>query len=234
MNSIWDRLGAAMGIAFVALFTIGAANVFAVEGPESPAEADEIVAFFTENISSFRLGLTLMLLGAAALLWFSGSVWRALRNAEPDGRLSAIALGSGVLTAGFYLASVGMLGSYLTVRWEEMDPLVTQSLFEAGGFAFAFVFLGGTLLRAAFAGAASLAAIRFGGLPKWLGWIGLLVALANLVGSFVLFEGAEEGIIGNIAFFSFILGFSVWILLTSIYLMIKPGGGAAPAAQAGP
>lgn len=230
----WDRLGAATGIVFVALFTIGAANVFGVEGPEGGAEADEIVAFFTENLSKLELGLTLMLLGAAALLWFSGSVWRALRNAEPDGRLSAIALGAGVLTAGFYLATTGMLGSYMTVKWEDLDPVVTQSLFEAGGFAFAFAFLGGTVLRAAFAGAASLAAIRFGGLPKWLGWIGLVVALGNLVGSFVLFEGTDNGIIGNIAFFSFILGFGVWILLTSIYLVIKPGGGgAAPAAQAG-
>lgn len=230
-KTTWERLGAANGIAFVALFTIGAFRLFSVEGPESGADADRISSFFIDNGPSFRLGLLLMLFGGGALLWFSASVWAALRGADPDGRLSAITLGAGMLTAGFSLATTGMLTSYTITDWDKLDAPVAQSLFETGGYAFSFIFVGGALLRAAFVGAASLATLRFGGLPKWLGWVGMIVALANLMGTFQIVEASENGVFSNVAFFSLIMGFSLWVLLASIYLVRYPkGNSAAPIA----
>jgi hypothetical protein len=56
--------------------------------------------------------------------------------------------------------------------------------------------------------ASAMVALRYGGLPRWLAWIQVLVALVLL-----------SGVIGWAAL---IFAFPVWVLVTS-YLLWRPG-----------
>ena len=61
---------------------------------------------------------------------------------------------------------------------------------------------------------AGLSVVRFGGLPKWLGWVAIVLAVA----------GATP--IGFVAF----LGGALWVLIVSILLSVRARGASAPPA----
>ena len=63
---------------------------------------------------------------------------------------------------------------------------------------------------------AGLSVVRFGGLPKWLGWVAIVLAVA----------GATP--IGFVAF----LGGALWVLIVSILLAVRARGASAPPAAA--
>jgi hypothetical protein len=207
----WERWSAAAGIVFVVLFVA----LFFVS-PETPpdATAQSLAAFYNERgVAGPVVDFYLVGLGAAALLWFSGTVRATLRRAEGEpGRLSSLAFGGGAAAA--MLLVVG--GSLFIAPAAEVvfgdltaiDPVLDETIGTAGFLAVNFAMIPAALMFTA----ASLVALRTGVLPPWFGWVGLIAAfilVANLLLSAVLFF---------VGFYVFL----AWILVTSVLLLARP------------
>ena len=91
-----QQISAAGGILFVALSLIGQLLIQA-GGAEPPfdASAQEIARFFQERDSDlFQVGGFVSALAVVAFLWFVGSLWRALRDAEESSSPLSVARSS--------------------------------------------------------------------------------------------------------------------------------------------
>lgn len=94
-NLNWERIAAASGVLFVALFVIA----FFVPGtPPAPGDSRaDWIAYTLDKSKELKLSAILFGLAMIAFLWFLGSLAAALRNGgEP--RLAAVAFGGGVAT----------------------------------------------------------------------------------------------------------------------------------------
>jgi hypothetical protein len=58
--------------------------------------------------------------------------------------------------------------------------------------------------------AASLVILRWGGLPRWFAWVGLVVALALIL---------------NVLYFFGLFVWPAWVLLASVVLLLRPVAG---------
>jgi len=68
-------------------------------------------------------------------------------------------------------------------------------------------------------GSVSAGILRTGMMPKWLGWLGALVALLSVGGSLIGVSGNDS--VMGILFISF-LTFSLWLVIVSIVMLRKP------------
>ena len=224
---VWERTGAATGIVFVVLFLIA----FALDLHDFPdpglVRADEIVMFIEAHRS--RLGLVAILYAVSwtAFLWFMGSLRSGLAVVEPSRRLSSIAFGAGIVIVALSLVMSGLRAEIVLADFTtEVDAAVTArwTLYDASGGLFAIT----PFPRAVILGSASLAILRFGGLPRWLGWVGLVSALVNLTGGFDYLAPANVSYTGHPL--ADLISFVLWVLLASGALVWSP----SPASRAAP
>jgi hypothetical protein len=216
----WERIGAATGLVFVVLFLVA----FGLELSEFPdpglVGADEIVVFVEAN--QLRLGLvsTLFALSWTAFLWFMGSLRSRLAAVEPTQRLSSVAFGAGVVIVGLSLALSGLRLEVVMADFTVVERTAVVSrwvLFDASDG-----FLGITPFpRAVLLGTASLVILRFGGLPRWLGWLGLVGAIVNLVGGFDYLAPSDVSFTGYPL--ADLMVFLIWVLIASGILVWSPG-----------
>jgi hypothetical protein len=209
-----EQWGAATGILFV--IALVAAFVF---GPDKPPGYDEsaqqVLSYVQENRDETQASTALIVLGGFLFLWFLGTLGRALRVGQGEGRLATVAVAGGVATIA--VAAVGQAAFWAASYHTDLDPGVVRGLYDLGSGAFLLV----GLAIAALIGASSLAAIRSGVLPSWLGVFGEVFALFTLVVTVVgTFQetGAfspSDGALGLLVF----VGFLIWTLATSIVLV---------------
>ena len=148
-----------------------------------------------------------------ALVFFGGHLRRVLAAAEgPGGMLSAIAF-AGTVVMALGIAIDMTISIALAEAAEDVEPAAVQALQALWDNDFVPIALGIEL----FLLSTGLAIVRHGGLPKWLGWVALVLALLGMTP------------LGFAAF----LGGAVWILTASILLAVRAragaGGGAPPA-----
>jgi hypothetical protein len=159
--------------------------------------------------------ITSALIGTFAVIffiWFGGVLRAALLRAEGgEGRLSMLAF-AGILTIGIS----GAIGSALTFTVadtvNEVPAGVTQTLsvlsedfflpFPAGIAVFTF--------------ATGICVLRYGGLPRWLGWVAIVIGVVSVT---------PIGFVGFLAVF-------LWVLVVSIVLYLR--GAGAPTTTAPP
>ena len=211
-----ERFGAATGA--IAAILILASVVFGIDEPPGfDDSAEQVADFVADNHGALQATTALTVLAGALFVWFLGSLTLALREAERPGpaRLATVALAGGVLAITF-----GGIGTGL--QWaaslHELDAPAVQALWDSGVIAFGFsAGIGFAVLVAA----SSVVALTSGGLPRALGWYGLVLALFTIVvatvgtfsetGAFSL----SDGFLGFLAFF----GFLVWLFVTSVVLV---------------
>jgi len=187
-------MGAACGIVYVVLLIGGGS----IGGP------DLGIAFFVE------------VLAFLFFLFFLGSLWGALRRAEKgNGWLSATAFGAGVMSVTIKLGSAAPVLAARYRAGEGLDPQLARTLQDINNASFALTFFPLAVLLAAFA----IVAIRSGALPRWLGWIGAVLAVAFIGG----------GVAGSVNLESEWAGlpmilFTVWVIATSVVLIRRAGG----------
>lgn len=217
-NHLWQRLGAASGIVYV--LVILAPDLI----PRGPSEeltmtAAEAMAQSCATITAARLTDAIVpishILGYLFFLFFLGSLWSALRRAEGgDGWLSAAAFGGGLVSLAIRLGSATVSLAVVHNSCAGIDAQLFQILTnDVGGAALFLSFFPLAVLSVACA----VMAIRFGApLPRWLGWMSAVVAVALLV----------DGMAGTMyardfgpSFFPFML----WVLVTSIILIQRVG-----------
>ena len=167
-------IGPLTGILFVVLFIV--AVLVGGETPDTDDPAREIVDFYIDNDDSQVVASGLLALGCVALVFFLGSLRRALRAAAGDeGGLSTIALLGGVVIAVGASIFAG-IGFTLGDAADELPPAAILTLNALNSDMFFTVAVG----TAVFNLALGLAVLRHGGLPRALGWVALVIGIAGL------------------------------------------------------
>lgn len=204
----WDRYGAVAGVAFVVLVVISA---FIAGSPPEPTDAPRAIhEFYRDHERALKAGVFLSGLGAAAFLWFLGSLWSTLRQPENTRRLATIAAGGGVATIAFALVS-SAITSTTALRIGDLAPPQAKFFYTLQSVVITMA----SFSIAALVAATSVAALRAKVFPAWLGWSGLVLTLAWLLaGLGVASERSALFIFGFIVFLLWL----VWVLVISFFL----------------
>jgi uncharacterized protein DUF4386 len=187
------------GIAFVALFI--AVFVLLGEGQDATKKsAEQIVKYYKDHETTQTIGSLLIGIASILLLFFAGYLRRVLRAADPTGSLPDVAFaGAIVFAAGASVA--GSIHLALPDLADDVPPEVLQAINAIDYDLFMYFPVGlGTMILAS-----ALSTIRHGAFPKWLGWVGVVLA--------VLFVTP--------GFFVGLIGCPLWILIASVILMMR-------------
>jgi hypothetical protein len=202
-----NRLAALTGAAFLLLAIISVA----VGGGEPPDPADdsaqEIIDFYVDEEDGIWIGAILQTLAAGALVFFGGYLRKVLHAAEGAGHtLSHVVLaGATILATGLALDATINIALVETV--EDIEPSAVQALSALWTNDFLVLALGGFV----FILSAGLSIVRHGALPKWLGWVAIVIGVAAITPA---------------GFFAF-LAAALWIAVTSVMLAMREGSDTA-------
>lgn len=167
-------VGPLTGILFVVLAIVAA--VVAGETPATDDSRQEIVSYYLENDDENAIAAWILALGCVALLFFLGSLRRALRAAAgDDGGLSTVALLGG-LTIAVGASIFAGIGFTLGDAADDLPTSAVLTLNALNSDMFFTVAVG----TAVFNLGLGLAILRHGGLPRPLGWVALVIGIVGL------------------------------------------------------
>lgn len=197
------------GVAFIVVLIVG--FLVAGEPPDANSPPREIIDHYVDNKDSVMAGTFLSIVAAALLIFFGGVLRSALRAAEgPGGVLSAVAF-AGTIVMATGAAIDATISLALADRADDIAPVGVQALQALWDNDWPPIALGAALLLFA----AGLSIARHGALPRWLGWVGVVLGIIGLT---------------PVGFFAFPLG-GLWLLIVSVMLTLRMRA-EAPAATA--
>jgi hypothetical protein len=211
------------GIAAIVFVVALVVSIYALTPSDMPKPNDS-PAKWASSISRYRdrLEVSNYIGGVAivALLFFSSALSNFFARIEgPLRGPSTLIIAGGVAMAATGLAGETIVAVlyYRTGRGSDLG--VVRMLVDGSTLAFTLI---GFPIAVLFAGA-GISILRNGGLPRWLGWFGLLVALLNLARAGAL---ATHGTFGNRGFFSGVgyVGFLAllgWSLVAGVLLLAR-------------
>lgn len=171
------RIGALAGILFVILIVVG----FIVQGDVNPEPSDPSAAIAREleNDRDQRdAGSYIGLLGWLSFFWFLAYFRKRLQEAEGEGGwLTSGAYGGGLVAAAMLLVAVSFDLASTSISNYGPDTQVAKTI-VALSWNYHWV-IGPPLI--AMTGVASIIIVRFGALPRWIGWIGILPTVTLLL-----------------------------------------------------
>jgi hypothetical protein len=214
----WQRVGAISGLLFVVLYFLAFFGLQDLDFPPAgTASALEIRSFFEREQTRIALSTVAFTAGWTAFLWFVASIRRPGPTPETVRRLEFVAVCAGVLVAGLSLASIALQAEIVLAdpTTDEATLLSQLALFDASGGPSGIT----PFLRAAFVGALSIVALREGGLWRWVGRFGLLVAALNVLGGIDFVIPADWSLTGHPLLD--LLAFLAWVLLASVVLLMQ-------------
>lgn len=187
---------------------------FAVLGetPNSDAPTSEVVNFFKDNQDEAGISAGLLALASLFLVWFAASLRGVLRQAGDDAdRLATISFTGLIFVAlgflcfaGFNAALSDVADNASTVPGEVVQAIsVLNEDF--------FPILGVGIVMAMFA--TGLTIVRHGPFPRWLGWVGIAIAILFIPVWFIGFPGT-----------------GLYLLVLSVLMFRASGTGQADAA----
>jgi hypothetical protein len=203
------RLVPLAGVAAVVLFVI--ATIVSGDTPDGDDSVRKIVSFYRDNDTEQQWAAALVTWGLALFLLFASGLWRVLRDAETERRAaSSLALvGSALFAVGgtIFAGLTFTLGDLA----DNLGPGSLQTLNALNSDMFFPVALG----MFTFLMGAGASVINTEALPKWLGWVSVVLAVLALT---------------PLGFFVF-LAMALWILIVSAVLYMR-GATPSPAARA--
>ncbi len=223
--SRWERPALASGIVFAVLqiAAIVFATVFLLSklppvGAPLPewAEALMQIPTMTVNIANY-----LLLLPVPFFLLFLGGLFGVLRRAEGgSGALSVSVLGAGIAVAVTWPFGILIAGISSSIVAASGDLATAFALDGMAPFSLALSAFPRTVLLVA----TSLLLLDRRLAPRWMGWVGLALALVSLIGTAMLLVGDLFPVLA--------LGtllFELWVLALSVSL-VRSGRTASQAA----
>lgn len=162
------------GVAFVVLLIIG----FIVGGePKSADEpVNEVVDFYVDNKSSVQAGAIIGGLAMLMLVVFAAYLRRVLRDAGGPGEIwSALSFAGLVVVAIGFAIDITILIA-LSEAAEDVNPVAVQALQALWDNDFVPIALG----VVTFLLGTGIAIARSGVLPKWLGWLMIVLVIVGV------------------------------------------------------
>lgn len=196
------RAAAIAGILFAGLL-IAVLVLFLSAVPKDPLEEG---AWLSVSVGKVVVAINLMPFAGIAFLWFIGVVRDRLGDAE-DRLFSTVFLGSGLLFLAMLFVAAAVFGAMVAVHAARPESLANSTTFAlARAFAYSIVNVYAIKMAGVFMMVTSTLALRTGFLARWIGILGLVLALSLLFGS-QLFD------------WSFAV-FPAWVLLISGYILV--------------
>jgi hypothetical protein len=201
------------GVGFVVLLILS--FIIAGEPPDADDGAQKVVEFYVDNKDEVQLGVAISAIAALLLVYFGAILRKALAESEGarGGVLPNVAFAGTVMMALGAMVD-GTLMFAMAEAGKDVDPVALQAMQAIWDNDFFPIALGIVCLLSA----TGLSVVRYGGLPKWLGWVAIALAIVGVTP------------IGFVAF----MGGAVWLLVVSIVLTLRRRSGAVepPAATA--
>ncbi len=212
MTDRWSKLAPLTGVLF-AVLVVAAIFSNSAETPKASAGAVKVVAFYSVHRSEVETSAILFALAFLVLVLFAGALRSYLRRTPAAEGLGALVLAGGILmTAGALIGTGVEYG--LAHNLHSLSPETARTLNFLSQELFLPV-LGGAFVLAVCSG---LAILRGAALPKWLGWVAIVLGIAAIIPP---------------ASFPALLGFVIWSIVVSI-LMYRRTGAAADTSAAVP
>jgi hypothetical protein len=172
MGTNRDWIAPLTGLAFVVLVIIA----FAIGGePPDPTDnsVEEVVDFWVDNDSAQMFSAALAAVAGTLFVFFGGYLRKVLRTAEgPGGILSAVAF-AGVIIFALGIAIDSTIAFALADSAEDIEPDAVQALSALYNNDFVPFALGIQV----FLLATGISVVRHGALPKWIGWVAIVLAV---------------------------------------------------------
>jgi hypothetical protein len=212
-----ERFAPLAGVVFFVLIVL--TFVLSGDTPSTDDSTSDVVSFWSAHDSRMIAAAVIGTFAAIFLIWFGGSLRSALRQAEGGtGRLSTLAF-AGILVIAISGAISGTVQFAAADSVGDVPASVTQTLSTLNEEFFLPFPVGTVILMAA----TGICALRFGALPRWLGWTSIVIAILSVAGP-----------LGFVAF----LALFVWVLVVSVLLYQRgpetPGTTATTATSAPP
>lgn len=168
--------------------------------PKGDASAAEVFAHYSDNRTQGLIAAVLLAVSTNPLMAFAASLRQRARTVMPDSMLPSFAFGAGIVAAAGFIGAAGVHLA-LSDYGRDIDPAAAQALnaLDADSFVLFTAGLSALVL------AGSLIALRSHLLPPWLGWPGIVVAIA---------------IFTPVGFFASCAA-GAWIIATSIILYLR-------------
>jgi len=162
------------GVGFVLLGIVS----FIIGGEPKSADqpVGEIVDYYVDNKDAIQVAAFIGVAATLLLVFFGAYLRRVLRAAAPEAEILSLIsfLGLVVVAVGFAIDTTILIA--LSEAADDIDPVAVQSLQALWDNDFVPLVLGVLM----FLWATGLAVIRTGALPKWLGWVMLVLGVLAL------------------------------------------------------
>jgi hypothetical protein len=219
---MWERAGAAAGIAFVA-FLLASFLVI----PEAPPALDDPVAdirsYYVDHSSAFQASAYLTGLAGLFFLCFLGTLGAVLAKATSARSARLVVLPAGAIVLALAFVNIAVMDALATRVAAEADQAVIRALYDVQAFTITMA----AFPIAAFVGAVSIASRGARLLPPLVDRLGLVLVLGWLISGFGVFveSGAfsPTGAVGFVVLFLWI----AWILAVSASLLRSSGTAAS-------
>jgi hypothetical protein len=204
-NKEW--LAPLTGVAFVVVGIIS----FSISGePKSADEpVKEIVNFYVDKKDSVQISAIAGVVAGLFLIFFGAYLRKVLRAAGGEAETLSLVSFIGLVLVALGFAIDGTILFALAEAAEDIDPVAVQSLQALWDNDFLPIMLG----VLAFLWATGISVIRSGALPKWLGWVMILLGIVGVTP------------IGFVA----AIGSAILVLVLSILLSLRARSGASAA-----
>jgi|HubBroStandDraft_4_1064222.scaffolds.fasta_scaffold18033_4 hypothetical protein len=202
MTDRWSKLAPLTGVLF-AVLVVAAIFSNSSETPKASASPAKVIAFYSVHRSEVETSAILFALAFLVLLLFAGALRSYLRRTPAVEGLSALVLGGGVLMAAGALTGSGVEYG-LAHNLYQLSPATAQALNFLSQELFLPI-IGGAFVLAVCSG---LAILRGAALPKWLGWVAIVLGIAVIIPP---------------ASFPALLGFVIWSIVVSILMYLRMG-----------
>ena len=215
------RAPAAAGIAglvFTALFVLSMLLLY--RRPAKGSSAAEIAQWYLQHNSKTLgvVGLYLVPFAGIAFLWFVAAVRQRIGQNE-DRFFATVFFGSAILFVGMLWAAAAAIGASLAaVKFQGAPPPSPDVFVFSRGLAYTLLFVYGIRAAAVFMIVSSTIGLRTKTFPRWLAYLGFVVALVQLFS-----VSYSRG---------FILIFPAWVAVISIELLARARSGRAGSAAA--
>lgn len=205
MTDRWSKLAPLTGVLF-AVLVVSAVFSNGSETPKATAGVGKVVAYYATHRSEVETSNILFALAFLVLVLFAGALRSYLRRTPAAEGLGALVLAGGILMAGAAIMGTG-LEYGLAHNLHHLSPQEARTLNFLSQELFLPVLAGAFVLAIC----SGLAILRGAALPKWLGWVAIVLGIVVLVPP---------------ASFPALLGFVIWSIVVSILMYRRTGAPA--------